>query len=98
MDVRLRNLREHQKDLYNLLLRLTTRCAQGMREWIQESLADEHAAESVLCRWALKLKNAADVVEGVMYEFALVFCSVQVFIEEIDEDFEASTTVGLLRN
>jgi hypothetical protein len=69
-----------------------------MRKWVQETLTDEHAAETVLRRWALKLKDAADVVKSMMHKFALVLCSIQVFIEEIDEDFETSTSAELLRN
>ena len=76
MYVRLRDLGEHQKDLYNLLLGLAIRCTQCMREWVQETLADEHSAETVLRRWTLKIENATDIIEGVTHEFALILCAV----------------------
>jgi hypothetical protein len=96
MDVRLRDLREHQKGLYNLLLGLAIRCTQCVREWVQETLADEHSAETILRRWALKIENATDIVESVTHEVALILCAVQVFVEEIDKDFETPTSVRLL--
>ena len=96
MNVRLRDLREHQKDLYNLLLGLAICRTQRMRKWVQETLADEHSAETILRRWTLKIENATDVIESVTHEVALILCAIQVFVEEIDEDFETPTSEELL--
>ena len=76
MYVRLRDLGEHQKDLYNLLLGLAIRCTQCMREWVQETLADEHSAETILRRWTLKIENATDVIESVTHKLSLILCAV----------------------
>jgi hypothetical protein len=67
-----------------------------MREWVQETLTDEHSAETILRRWTLKIEDATDIIESVTHEFALVLCPVQVFVEEIDKDFETPTSGALL--
>ena len=69
-----------------------------MRERVQETLADEHSAETILRRWTLKIKDATDIVESMTDEFALVLCSVQIFVKKIDKYFETPTSATLLIN
>ena len=66
-----------------------------MREWVQETLADEHSAKTILRRWTLKIEDTADIIESMTHEVALILCPVQVFVEEIHKNFETPTSGGL---
>ena len=97
MDVRLGDLTEHQDDLDDLLVHLRRDVPtaghdvqQRRRQWVKQALADEHAAEIILRCRALQLEDAADPVQRVHDELGLLGV---VFVEEVDEDFEAAAAV-----
>lgn len=93
MDVRLGYLRENEQDLDDLLFHLRSLTAHDIeerrRQWVKQALPDEHSTKVVLRSRALKLKYAADAIQGVDNQVRLFRV---VFVEEIDQYFQTTTS------
>ena len=96
MNIGLGDLTEHQDDLKDLAVHVVGDLStaghdieQRRGQRIEEALSDEHSAEVILRGRTLQLEHAADPVECVDDEFGLLG---EVLVQQIDKDFQASTS------